>query len=68
MIIAIKITSTVTPMASVKRERRLGAELGSDPQAETGFRVFSWRGDETYNIIPVVPHKAVAEVSKIGNL
>jgi len=21
-----------------------------------------------YNIIPVVPHKAVAEVSKIGNL
>jgi len=25
-------------------------------------------GDEQENEIPVVPHKAVAEVSKIGNL
>ena len=30
--------------------------------------VFSTLGIQTYNVLPVVPHKAVAEVSKIGNL
>jgi hypothetical protein len=36
-----------------------GARLTSEPMPAKS---------EAYNNIPVVPHKAVAEVSKIGNL
>ena len=32
------------------------------------YKYLAYRNDEWLLVLPVVPHKAVAEVSKIGNL